>query len=206
MSNAAKTTLRAVSRLFPSRPLAKPYSEIPIRSAAYALATVNDRYDDVKIPVVRSIGMKHLIALEPNEDPGRYGFVCSTDVRTQKVLEIAKNSQVSLSTWVPEEDLQIRMQANARTFSSIGWVGGEYSFIYDTEVDLQKLRREMWASDSFSGRTRAWHANPTPGSDLQDVGDQREGWTESMPVPSEKSMPKVSEVPFNVHRQSCSAE
>jgi hypothetical protein len=66
----------------------------------------------------------------------------------------------------------------ARTYSSQGWIGGEDA-VSGVEVDMKRLRREMWRSESFHGRTRAWHANPTPGSDLS---GSRDGWTEQLAV------------------------
>lgn len=142
---------------------------------AYALGTLSL---DRSRPEVRNIGIKDLISLSPSTRPDRQALLCSTDARTPKVLQLVQNPRCSLSTWVPEELLQIRIQAMARTYSSQGWIGGEEA-VSGVEVDMKRLRREMWRSESFHGRTRAWHANPTPGSDL---GGSRDGWTEQLAV------------------------
>lgn len=142
---------------------------------AYALGTLSL---DQSRPEVRNIGIKDLISLSPSTRSDRQALLCSTDARTPKVLQLVQNPRCSLSTWVPEELLQIRIQAMARTYSSQGWIGGEEA-VSGVEVDMKRLRREMWRSESFHGRTRAWHANPTPGTDLE---GSRDGWTEQLAV------------------------
>ncbi|KAG7527533.1 hypothetical protein FFLO_06837 [Filobasidium floriforme] len=150
-------------------------SSKPGLSCTYALATLSL---DQSRPEIRNVGIKDLISLSPSARPDRQALLCSTDARTPKVLQLVQNPRCSLSTWVPEELLQIRIQAMARTYSSQGWIGGEEA-VSGVEVDMKRLRREMWRSESFHGRTRAWHANPTPGTDLE---GSRDGWTEQLAV------------------------
>jgi hypothetical protein len=126
-------------------------------------------------PEVRNVGIKRMIALTPQADPDRQALLCTTDIRTPKVAQLLKNPECSLSCWIPEESLQVRVQAKARTFGSAGWLGEQP--IERVDIDLEALRQEMFADENFRSRTRAWHANPTPGDDL---GLSREGWIENL--------------------------
>jgi len=116
-----------------------------------------------------------MIDLSSQADPDRKALLCTTDIRTPKVAQLLKNPECSLSCWVPEEALQVRVQARAMTFGSAGWIGKQPA--QRIELDLEALRQEMFADENFRGRTRAWHANPTPGDDL---GLSREGWVEEL--------------------------
>jgi hypothetical protein len=151
------------------------YNQFCPGSLAFALATLSL---DGSRPEVRNVGIKRTLSLSPDKNPGRLALLCTTDIRTPKVTQIQKNPECSLTCWVPAELLQIRIQAKSSVFGINGWLGNSSEIGEEpVEVDMKSLREELFADENFRSRTRAWHANPTPGEDL---GESREGWIEEL--------------------------
>ena len=163
--------------------------------AVFQLATI----DEEGKPRVRSLINRAFIV--PPSTPTLPLLVTSTDIRTQKIQQIAHADSVELAWYINATLDQFRISGPARIFAA---PKHSISPLHDAPdcagikaleasgFDWETKRRELF--DAVSEDMRATWCRPTPGRPLTGGYEEMDDWPTNVPKPSDAKTEKEKEL------------